>query len=118
MVVATFHARRLPHDHAVDRPIFLTWRLSGSLPANRNFPPATSSGQAFLAMDRLLDTAVTGPLYLRQPKLAAMVVEAIRDQAEFVRIANYIEDNPVTAGLAMAPEEFPWSSAWPITNRP
>ena len=29
-------------------------------------------------MDRLLDTAVTGPLYLRQPKLAAMVVEAIR----------------------------------------
>jgi hypothetical protein len=42
----------------------------------------------------------------------------VRDQAEFVRIANYIEDNPVTAGLAMAPEEFPWSSAWPITNRP
>ena len=35
-----------------------------------------------------------------------------------MRIANYIEDNPVTAGLAMAPEEFTWSSAWPITNRP
>jgi hypothetical protein len=33
-----------------------------------------------------------------------------------VRIANYIEDNPVTAGLATAPEQFPWSSAWPIAQ--
>ena len=29
-------------------------------------------------MDRLLDTAVRGPLYLRQPEIATMVVEAIR----------------------------------------
>ena len=29
-------------------------------------------------MDRLLDTALTGSLYLRRPELAAMVVEAIR----------------------------------------
>ena len=42
----------------------------------------------------------------------------VRDQAEFARIAHYIEDNPVTAGLATAPEQFPWSSAWPIINRP
>jgi putative transposase len=137
-------------------------------------------------MDRLLDTTRTGPLYLRQPEFAKMVVEAIqyeerdmkhcqlhsyvvmpnhvdllmtplvdvskvtqslkrftaregnrvlgltgqpfwqdesydrlvRNKAEFQRIASYIEMNPVKAGLAATPEEFPWSSAWPIENRP
>jgi putative transposase len=73
-----FPARRLPHYHALDRPIFLTWRLHGSLPANRGFPSASTSGRAFLTMDRILDHACTGPLYLRQPEVATMVVEAIR----------------------------------------
>lgn len=134
-------------------------------------------------MDRLLDNAYTGPLYLRQMEIAKMVVEAIRyrdhghyelhnyvvmanhvhllitprmevcrvmqslkrftareanrmlgltgrpfwqdesydrlvcDEVEFQRIANYIEMNPVNAGMAASPETFPWSSAWPISNR-
>jgi putative transposase len=42
----------------------------------------------------------------------------LRDGTEFERIARYIERNPVNAGLATAPEDFPWSSAWPIDNRP
>jgi REP element-mobilizing transposase RayT len=129
-------------------------------------------------MDRLLDNARTGPLYLRRPEIAGMVVEAmrylerrmdyqlhayavmgnhvhvlispcvpvsnvmqslkrftaregnkmlcligrpfwqdesydrvVRDDAEFVRIAGYIEMNPVSAGIVATPEEFPWSSA-------
>jgi hypothetical protein len=33
-------------------------------------------------------------------------------------MVHYIERNPVTAGLAGTPEEFPWSSARPIDNRP
>ncbi len=33
---------------------------------------------AFLLTGRLLGSAVTGPQYLRQPEIAAMVVEAIR----------------------------------------
>ena len=182
----SFHARRLPHYHAIDRPIFLTWRLHGSLPKNRSFPSVITSGQAFVAMDRLLDNARTGPLYLRQPELAAMVVDAIhyreqdlghfqlhafvvmanhvhllitprvevsrlmqslkrftaregnrmlgrsgqpfwqdesydrlvRDEVEFKRIARYIEMNPVKAGLVSMPDEYPWSSAGPIANRP
>jgi putative transposase len=136
-------------------------------------------------MDRLLDNARTGPLYLRQPEMAKMVVDAIyyrekdlkhydlhafvvmanhvhilitprvpvsklmqslkrftglegnrmlglagafwqdesydrlvRDGMEFERIVRYIERNPVNAGLAVRPEEFRWSSAWPIGNRP
>jgi hypothetical protein len=58
--------------------VFLTWRLHGSLPLNRTFPTTLSSGQAFAAMDRLLDQTRAGPLYLRQPALADMIVEAIR----------------------------------------
>jgi hypothetical protein len=37
---------------------------------------------------------------------------------QFARIASYIEDKPVTAGLAMAREQFRWSIVWPIINRP
>jgi putative DNA methylase len=135
-------------------------------------------------MDRLLDNAATGPLYLRQPEIAEMVVDAIRfrdpghyclhsfavmpnhvhllitprvpvsqimhslkrftarkgnqilgltgtpfwqdesldrlvrNQLEFERIATYIEMNPVRAGIVTAPEQFLWSSARPISNRP
>jgi putative transposase len=89
----TFHERRLPHYHAIGRPIFLTWCLHGSLPAARSFPRATTSGQAFLAMDRLLDNARTGPLYLRQPEIAVMVVEAIHYQESALghyRLHNYV----------------------------
>jgi REP element-mobilizing transposase RayT len=42
----------------------------------------------------------------------------VRNEAEFRRIEHYIEMNPVRAGLVAAPEEFPWSSARPIDNRP
>ncbi|MCS6952447.1 MAG: transposase [Bryobacterales bacterium] len=35
----------------------------------------------------------------------------VRDQEEFERIRAYIEMNPVRAGLAGAPEDYPWSSA-------
>ena len=135
-------------------------------------------------MDRLLDTARTGPLFLRIPEIARMVTDAIyhrdqrsyqlhafvvmpnhvhllispletvskvmqslkrftaregnrivgltgqpfwqdesydrlvRNEREFERAVHYIENNPVTASLAATPEEFPWSSARPIDNRP
>lgn len=35
----------------------------------------------------------------------------VRNQTELARITHYIEMNPVKAGLAAVPEEFPWSSA-------
>jgi REP element-mobilizing transposase RayT len=37
----------------------------------------------------------------------------VRDGRQFQRIRNYIEQNPVSAGLASAAEDFRWSSAWP-----
>jgi len=34
----------------------------------------------------------------------------VRDSEEFRRIQHYIEYNPVKAGLAALPEDYPWSS--------
>lgn len=80
--IVAFYRRRLPHLYASGQPIFLTWRLHDSLPANRAFPKETlTSGQAFAAMDRLLDDARTGPFSLRRPAVADMVVEAIEYNA-------------------------------------
>jgi putative transposase len=77
-----FYRRRLPHLCEVGRPIFITWRLHDSLPPNRVFPSgALTSGEAFAAMDRLLDETRTGAFYLRQPAIADMIVEAIEYNA-------------------------------------
>ena len=35
----------------------------------------------------------------------------VRDQHEWDRIAAYIENNPVKAGLVSRAEDYPWSSA-------
>ena len=35
----------------------------------------------------------------------------VRDDSEFYRIIQYIENNPVKAGLVKCPEHFLWSSA-------
>lgn len=139
-----------------------------------------TSGQAFVAMDTLLDEARTGPFFLRQTEIADMVVDSIRygartlnqyevhssvvmpnhihllvtphvdlaritksiknftarhanfllnltgapfwqeesydrlvrNGAEFHRISNYIEENPVRAGLVLERSNYRWSSAW------
>ena len=75
------YERRLPHWDTVDQPLFVTFRLHGSLPAHRVFPPDSlaRSGKAFVAMDRLLDRGASGPLYLHRPELADMVVAALHD---------------------------------------
>jgi putative transposase len=77
-----FYRRRLPHLWGAGHAVFLTWRLHGSLPPNRPFASTTvTSGQAFAALDRLLDEGSSGPLYLRQPAIAEMIVEAIQYNA-------------------------------------
>jgi REP element-mobilizing transposase RayT len=58
-----------------------------------------TSGEAFVAMDRLLDRAECGPLYLKQPEIARPVVNAILDGERrfkrydlhaFVVMANHV----------------------------
>ena len=70
--------RHLPHIYETGRPIFLTWRLHGTLPAHRAFSKeSVTSGKAFAALDGQLDQTSTGPQYLRDPEIANKVVEAI-----------------------------------------
>jgi putative transposase len=75
------YERRLPHWDVIGQPLFVTFRLHGSLPANRVFAPErlVSSGEAFRAMDRILDGGRSGPLFLRRPEIAELVERALRD---------------------------------------
>ena len=73
-----FAYRRLPHRYAVGEPLFVTFRLHGSLPAGRAFAAARlSSGKAFVHMDRLLDELRAGPAYMRMPAVAQVVADSI-----------------------------------------
>jgi len=172
------YRRHLPHIDAPGVPTFVTFRLHGSLPSGRAFSREhLSSGKAFVTFDRLLDSGLHGPTYLRRPEIAQLVSEQlqavaaqsfctlhayvimpnhvhilwtpaishatllryvkgptaraanqilvrsgafwqpeyfdrqVRDRPEFLRIQNYIEQNPVKALLAPTPEDFAWSSA-------
>ncbi len=78
-----FYERRLPHWEVNGRSLFVTFRLHGSLPRNRIFPPERmTSGQAFVAMDRLLDRYASGPMFLRRPEIARLVTHALYDGQE------------------------------------
>jgi putative transposase len=70
--------RRLPHLYAIGHPLFITFRLHDSLPPERAFRPANvTSGEAFVAMDRLLDQARCGAMFLRQPAIAQEILASI-----------------------------------------
>ena len=179
-----FYRRHLPHWHPDGASIFVTWRLSGSLPrecrASYRLDAKATAGDRFAKTDRYLDRAVAGPRWLEDPRVADCVVQAMADveakwrlcenfawvvmpnhvhlllrterplaevmrplkknsakaanvilgrtgmpfwqdesfdhwarsYAEFLRITNYIEWNPVRAGLAERPEDWKWSSAY------
>jgi putative transposase len=77
----SFHRRRLPHWCPEGVPIFLTWRLFGTLPRRPLERGQASSeltdGQRFAAQDRILDLANSGPRWLQQPEVAACVAETL-----------------------------------------
>ncbi len=80
------YERRLPPWDTVDQALFVTFRLQGSLPANRAFPPERlTNGQAFAAMDKLLDIDRIGPLFLSRPDIANLIVRALFDGERFGR---------------------------------
>ena len=73
------YVRRLPHQHPEGKDLFITFRLQGSLPSNRYVSPqGLTSGQAFVWIDRLLDAALTGPTWLKQPDVAKIVTDALQ----------------------------------------
>jgi REP element-mobilizing transposase RayT len=169
--------RRLPHKYPEGKWLFITWHLHGSLPSSLYPPPGKRNGEAFVWMDRYLDTVRSGPMYLRRDDIARIMVHQlklavelqycdlsayvlmanhvhvlllpkipppkllhflkgasaresnrvlcrtgkfwqtesydhwVRDSLEFERIAAYIENNPVRAGLVAHSQDYPWSSA-------
>ena len=75
-------------------------------------PAWKSAGKAFVWMDRYLDTTLVGPLFLRRPEAAAIVVQAlqrggappllrpvVQQERGMERLVVYIENNPVKVGL-------------------
>ncbi len=95
----TYYERNLPHWQPEGRALFVTWRLWRSLPANSRAkaknrlreigtaranacgqprPPYASAGERFVAMDRELDLADSGPRWLADPRMAGAVVAALR----------------------------------------
>jgi REP element-mobilizing transposase RayT len=91
--------RRLPHVYPDGASLFVTWSLHGVLPASFSARPGKlSGGQAFVWMDRHLDSARIGPTYLRQPAIAELVMESNRKCEEldhyelyaFVVMANHV----------------------------
>ena len=78
-----YSRRRLPHLYAVGEPVFVTFRLHGSLPPGRKFHSGPlDSGKAFVCMDRLLDEYRNGPTFLRIPDVAQILAARIRQAAD------------------------------------
>jgi len=99
----TYYERNLPHWQPEGKALFVTWRLWGSFPVSARArvravesrvgkggnargqecprhggPRRLSSGEYFLAMDRELDRARTGPTWLSDSRVAGAVVATLR----------------------------------------
>src|SRR5260370_40031177 len=74
---STYHERRLPHWQPEGVDVFVTWRLAGSLPSDRPILTGPTAGKAFVAMDRELAKAATGPKWLIDGRIAQVVVDAL-----------------------------------------
>src|SRR6266481_10153692 len=82
----SYYERTLPHWQPEGRDLFLTWRLSGSLPvevmAALRESKTKELGKRFREYDLELDEASSGPLWLKEPRVASVVVAGIGAAAE------------------------------------
>ncbi|HTB11304.1 MAG TPA: transposase [Bryobacteraceae bacterium] len=72
----SYYRRKLPHWQPDGKPIFLTWRLFGSLPRGK-VPESLKEGQRFVLADRQLDAARSGPVFLKDPQVADAVQQTL-----------------------------------------
>jgi len=82
MTMGRYYERILPHWQPDGAALFVTWRLRGSLPAGCVFPradkeTATGAGKVFLELDRRLDRATSGPLWLKDSRIAQLMVDSL-----------------------------------------
>ena len=71
------YRRRLPHFHPSESYLFLTWRLWGSLPVKADLSVHSTPGHAFAALDHCFDRSASGPLWLKDPRIADLVSRSI-----------------------------------------
>ena len=130
------YRRRLPHFHPDGEYLFVTWRLHGSLPVAQ--PGAGESRKFYelsawvvmpnhvhlLILPLVALPKITHWIKGRTAREANLLLGRAgepfwqhesydhwaRNERELQRIVAYIEDNPVSAGLAATPEDWPWSS--------
>jgi len=71
-----------------DSALFITWRLHGSLPRRTLAASLKESnpGKRFLLLDRELDRAVYGPTWLKDVRLAKVVVDALHHSADHLQL--------------------------------
>jgi putative transposase len=78
----TYYSRDLPHWHPPGKDIFLTWRLYGSLPLTfmrrQQSNVKSTARERFRATEAELDKALNGPVWLKDPRVAKCVMDAIR----------------------------------------
>jgi putative transposase len=89
----SYYQRTLPHWHPDGAPLFLTWRLFGSLPAPAPDSYPTQPGRAFVLIDRCLDRADFGPQWLRDDRIARRMVDAFnygQQVLEFYKLYAYV----------------------------
>jgi putative transposase len=176
----TYYERHLPHWQPENAALFVTWRLYGSLPRIVHVLKDQTPGKAFVAIDRELDKAATGPRSLQDQRVAQCVADTLqygekqlglyelcawvlmvnhvhilidpkaklqkitrsiksysarqanailqrtgrpfwqeesydhwaRGPKKMGKLIQYIEQNPVAAGLAERAEDWRWSSAF------
>jgi putative transposase len=90
-----FYRRHLPHWQKNGSALFITWRLYGSLPAQifRDIRINDNAGKQFALLDRELDKASYGPIWLKDARLAQTVVDSLRfgeEHLELYRLSAYV----------------------------
>jgi len=89
----TYYRRRLPHWQPPGQDLFVTWRLHGSLPRQILSPKEVfSPGERFVHYDRILDEARTGPLWLKNVRVADCVLSTILEtqRREMLQTRAYV----------------------------
>jgi putative transposase len=87
-VLLMFYRRHLPHWQKANSALFITWRLFGSLPRQTIASSFIEEnlGKRFLFLDRELDKARYGPTWLKDARLAKVVVDSFFHGAEHLRL--------------------------------
>ncbi len=84
-----YYERKLPHWHPQGAALFVTFRLHGSLPKEAlEAMPGLSPGRAFVHLDHHLDAARSGPLWLKDPRLARLVAETLHDAQNELKLGE------------------------------